>query len=148
MLNIFEDISTFSNLLWNTNWKEREIYRSKKLHPPLEPVGSIFFGLGPDWLKFLDPEPDPTYWIFSDPENQKFWTRTRTRVYPTGSTHHHIIDRDRNCHGNIRNRVRYTGVTRVYCGISMKHYWIEGTCALSFRTHCNILPLRSFIISI
>jgi hypothetical protein len=27
-----------------------------------------FFGPGPDWLKFLDPEPHPIYWIFSDPD--------------------------------------------------------------------------------
>ncbi len=47
-------------------------YRSKPVGPDrsVEPVGSIFFGPGLDWLKFLDlePDPDPIYWIFSDPD--------------------------------------------------------------------------------
>jgi hypothetical protein len=49
-----------------------------------------------------------------------------------------ITDRDRHCHGNVRHRARNTGETKVYCIISMKHEWIEGTCALSFfRADCN-----------
>ncbi len=36
-------------------------------------------------------------------------------------THHPVLDRDGHCHGNVRNRVRHTGKTKVCCRISMTH---------------------------
>jgi hypothetical protein len=32
-----------------------------------------------------------------------------------------LPDRDRHCHGKVRNRVGYTAETKVYCRISMEH---------------------------
>ncbi len=55
---------------------------------------------------------------------------------PLAATRHSIPDRDRHYHGNVRNRVRYTGETKSSAEFSMKHQSIEDTPVL-----CPSFPL-------
>jgi hypothetical protein len=113
MLNIFEDISTFGKQEFHRNdfsHCQKDI-ASVQTHP------SPSLPLSPSAAKSLLPKSVRRNSCF--PYIYESFVKHELKgvlkyIVVKNCTHYHITDRDRHCHGNIRNRVGYTSVARVY----------------------------------